>query len=163
MEIDSVSFYMLRVCLQHDELCLLLFDFTCTAVPSLYFASSCPKKKGIVEAHESTRRRLESTLPRSHEDHIAEKGSSSISHYNLYASSDEHSECESRSGQNMGEAREVASVERVKSKKEVILEARKRETESPLCHIDGHLSSQGCGVIQYTRNIEDESCSEVTL
>ena len=29
----------------------------------------------IVEAHESTRKRLESTLPRYHEDHIAEKGS----------------------------------------------------------------------------------------
>ena len=28
----------------------------------------------IVEAHESTRKRLESTLPSDHEDHIAEKG-----------------------------------------------------------------------------------------
>ena len=27
----------------------------------------------IVEAHESTRKRLESTLPSNHEDHIAEK------------------------------------------------------------------------------------------
>ena len=36
----------------------------------------------IVEAHESTRKRLESTPPRSHEDHIAEKGFNSISHDN---------------------------------------------------------------------------------
>ena len=28
-----------------------------------------------VEAHEFTRKRLKSTLPRNHEDHIAEKGS----------------------------------------------------------------------------------------
>ena len=37
----------------------------------------------IVEAHESTRKRLESTLPRSHEDHMAERGFNSMSHYNL--------------------------------------------------------------------------------
>ena len=37
----------------------------------------------IVEAHESTRKRLESTLPRNHDDHIAEKGFNSITHYNL--------------------------------------------------------------------------------
>ena len=37
----------------------------------------------IVEAHESTRKRLESTLPRDHEDHIAEKRFNSINHYNL--------------------------------------------------------------------------------
>ena len=42
-----------------------------------------PKYACIVEAHESTRKRLECTLPRSHEDHIAEKGYNSISHYNL--------------------------------------------------------------------------------
>ena len=35
------------------------------------------------EAHESTRKRLESTRPRTHEDHIAEKGFNSINHYNL--------------------------------------------------------------------------------
>ena len=36
----------------------------------------------IVEAHESTRKRLESTLPKDHEVHIAEKRFNSISHYN---------------------------------------------------------------------------------
>ena len=35
-----------------------------------------------MEAHESTRKRLESSLPRNHEDHIAEKGFNSISHNN---------------------------------------------------------------------------------
>ena len=37
----------------------------------------------IVEAHESTRRRLESTLLRNHDDHIAEKGFDSLTHCNL--------------------------------------------------------------------------------
>ena len=49
--------------------------------------NSNPRKKTkftcIVEADESRRKRLESTLPRDHEDHIAEKGFNSISHYNL--------------------------------------------------------------------------------
>ena len=46
-----------------------------------------PRKKTkyacSVEAHESTKRRLESTLQRNHEDHIAEKGLNSLTHYNL--------------------------------------------------------------------------------
>ena len=33
----------------------------------------------IVEAHESTRKRMESTSPKDHEDHIAEKGFNSLS------------------------------------------------------------------------------------
>ena len=37
----------------------------------------------IVEAHESTRKRLERTLSKDHDDHIAEKGFNSLSHYNL--------------------------------------------------------------------------------
>ena len=37
----------------------------------------------IVEAHESTRKRVESTPPRSHEDHIVERRFNSLSHCNL--------------------------------------------------------------------------------
>ena len=37
----------------------------------------------IVEADESTRKRLEGTLPKHHEHHIAGKGSNSLNHYNL--------------------------------------------------------------------------------
>ena len=36
-----------------------------------------------MEAHESTRKRLESSLPKSREDHIASKGYNPISHHNL--------------------------------------------------------------------------------
>ena len=37
----------------------------------------------IVEAHESTRKRMEGSLHKDHEDHIAGKGINSLSHYNL--------------------------------------------------------------------------------
>ena len=37
----------------------------------------------IVEAHESTRKRLEKTQLKDHEDRIAGKGFNSMSHYNL--------------------------------------------------------------------------------
>ena len=53
-------------------------------------AKSCesnkiPKTKHacIVEAHESTRKRLEPSLPKDHEDRIASKGYISVTHYNL--------------------------------------------------------------------------------
>ena len=63
----------------------------------------------IVEAHESTRKRLESTLPKDHEDHIAGKGFNSLKHCNSVhkisdASSDENSGCESSSAQRVGES-----------------------------------------------------------
>ena len=37
----------------------------------------------IVESHESTRQRVESSQPENHEHHIAGKGFTSMSHYNL--------------------------------------------------------------------------------
>ena len=37
-----------------------------------------------------------------------------------------------------------------------------RQRESPLCNIDGHVSSQKCGVrTKFTKVQKDESCSEV--
>ena len=57
----------------------------------------------ILEASESTRLRMEDSLPNYHEDHIAEKGYNSLQHYNLvhnfsYASSHEDSRSKSSSG-----------------------------------------------------------------
>ena len=48
-------------------------------------SNKIPKTKHacIVEAHESTRKRLESSLPKIHEDHIAGKGHNSMSHCHL--------------------------------------------------------------------------------
>ena len=70
----------------------------------------------IVEAHESTRKRLDFTPPKDHEDHIAGEGYNLISHYNLVhkissdASSDEISRCEGSSVQGMEEARNDTSL-----------------------------------------------------
>ena len=41
------------------------------------------KFAGILEASESTRLRMEESLPTHHEDHIAGKGDNSLQHYNL--------------------------------------------------------------------------------
>ena len=38
----------------------------------------------ILEASESTRLRMEESLPKYHEDHIAGKGDNSLQHYNLF-------------------------------------------------------------------------------
>ena len=48
-------------------------------------SNEVPKTKYscIVEAHESTRQRVEPSRPKSHEDHIAGKGQNSMTHYNL--------------------------------------------------------------------------------
>ena len=70
----------------------------------------------IVEAHESTRQRLELSLPESHEDRIASKGKNSRTDYNLvhevYSNvfSNEDSGCKSCSGQGMEKARDNPSV-----------------------------------------------------
>ena len=75
-----------------------------------------PKHACIVEAHESTRKRLESSLPKDHEDHMAEKGFNSSSHFFLmheicfHASSEEILDARGSSGQRVGEARKVAGV-----------------------------------------------------
>ena len=43
----------------------------------------CKTKIRIVEADESTRKRLEGTLHKNHEDHIAGKGINSLNHCNI--------------------------------------------------------------------------------
>ena len=63
----------------------------------------------ILKASESTRLRMEESLPNYHEDHIAGKGDNSLQHYHLVhkicskASSHEGSRSKSSSGERMGE------------------------------------------------------------
>ena len=62
----------------------------------------------ILEASESTRLRIEDSLPNYHEVHIAGKGDNSLQHYNLvqiysYGSCHKNSSSKSSSGQGMGE------------------------------------------------------------
>ena len=103
----------------------------------------------IVEAHESTRQRLESSLPRNHEDHIAGKGFSSMTHYNLV-----HKFIPMPPGMNIPDAKAAVDKEwqkletfpawqlgKVKSKKEIILEAQRDKknvhfgTLMDVCHL----------------------------
>ena len=126
------------------------------------------KHSSIVETHESTRERLESTLPKDHEDHVAGKGFNSVSHYNLVHKfipmppATKIPGCESRSGQGMEEARKVASlaIEQGKEQKGGYSGSTKREKKKV---IDGHLSSQKVrSQNQSIKSTKDESCSEVT-
>ena len=116
--------------------------------------STDPNKKTkyacIVEAHESTRKRLESTLPSNHEDHIAEKkGPIQESHYNLV-----HKCIPMPQAMKLPDAKAAGDKEwekleklpawqldKVKSKKEVILDAQIEKTEVhfatllDICHV----------------------------
>ena len=90
----------------------------------------------ILEASESTRLRMEESLPNHHEDLIAGKGVNSLNHYNLV-----HKYWKISPWQ----------LTKVRNEKEVIDETRK-EGKFIFCVIDGHLSSQECGVgIQITK------------
>ena len=66
----------------------------------------------------------------------------------------------------MGKARDNSSMGFAKSQehKGGHVGSTKREKESPLCHTDGLMSPQECGVeAQNYRNTWAESCSGVTL
>ena len=97
----------------------------------------------VVEPHESTRQRAESSQSKNHEDHIAGKGFTSMSHCNLV-----------RKFFPMPQAMKIPDAkaavdkewEKVQSIKEVIMEAQRDKKESPLCCTDGRLSPQKCGV-----------------
>ena len=84
----------------------------------------------IMESNESTRMRMGNSEPPNHEDHIAGKGENSLQHYNSqiysYASRYENSSSKSSSGQGMGKLEKISAwnLTKVKSKKQVIDEAR---------------------------------------
>ena len=105
-----------------------------------------PKTKHarLVEAHESTRQRLESSLPKDHEDHIAGKRCNSMTHYNLvhkfisipHAMIIPDATAAVDKEWKKLETIPVWQLDKVKSKKEVILEAQGDRKESPLCYIN---------------------------
>ena len=102
-----------------------------------------------VEPHESTRQRVESSLLTKHEDRIAGKGFTSMTHYNLvdtfsYASSNEDSGCKSCIGQGMEKARDNPSMATGESPEQEggYSRSTKRQKESSLCYTDGHVSPQ---------------------
>ena len=102
----------------------------------------------IVEAHESTRKHLQSAHPRNYEDHIAEKGFKSFTHHNLV-----HKFFHMPKAMKIPDAKAAVDkewkkletipawqLEIVKSKK--FSGTTKREKENPLGYMDVHLSSK---------------------
>ena len=100
-----------------------------------------------MEAHESTRKRLESSLPK---DHIAGKGYNSMSHCNWVhkfipmPQAMRIPDAKSSSGQGMEEARDDSSMEfgKRQEQKGGYSGSTMRQKESPLCHTDGYMSPQ---------------------
>ena len=102
-----------------------------------------------MEAHESTRKGLESTLPKYHEDHIVEKGLNSISHYNLVCKfvpmpqAMKIPDAKAAMDKDMGKTRETASAAIIQSneQKRSRSGSTKKENVSPfatlmdICHI----------------------------
>ena len=89
----------------------------------------------IVETHESTRKRLESTFPRNHEDHVAEKGVQSKNHNSTvrkFASLPQAMKSPDAKAAVNKEWEKLEKIparqmEKVKSKKDVILDAQKKK------------------------------------
>ena len=112
-------------------------------------AKSCESKKihktkhaRLVEAHESTRQSLESSVPKDHEDHTAGKEHNSMTHYNSL-----HKFIPMPQAMKISDAKAAVDKEwkkletipawqldKVRSKKEVVLKAQKTNRKSSLLH-----------------------------
>ena len=75
------------------------------------------------------------------------------------AASDEISRCKSCRGQGMNRARNNPSIEIGKSQEQEggYPGSTRRQQESPLCHIDGHISFQECGVGTQIAEVQRQS------
>ena len=103
----------------------------------------------ILAADESTRMRLGNSIPHHHEDHIAGKGQTSLQHHNLVHKFSPMPQAmkiscsESSGGQGMGKLEKISAwnLTKVKSKKQVIEEARASGATVPfaslmdICHL----------------------------
>ena len=109
-----------------------------------------------VEAYESTRKRLEFTLPMNHDEHTR-GGRVQLSdslHFGAWISSNAASDVNSglqykaAVDQELGEARENPCLADGQSEEQEgwCSGSTHRGKESPLCYVDGHLSSWECGV-----------------
>ena len=95
-----------------------------------------------VESHESTRQRAASSQSKNHDDHIASKRFTSMTHYNLV-----HKFIPMPQAVKIPDAK--AAVDKgiwKKSRARIKLFWKQKKIESPLCYIVGHMSPQKCGV-----------------
>ena len=106
----------------------------------------------MLEADESTRLRMGNSVPNYHEDHIAGNGENSLQHYNLV-----HKFIPMLQAMKIPAAKAAVDKEweklekisawnltKVRSKKEVIDEARTSGATVHFCIINGHLSFEKC-------------------
>ena len=104
----------------------------------------------VLEADESTRMRMVNSTPHYHQDHIAGKGENSLPHYNLV-----HKFIPMPQAMKIPAAKAAVekdweklekisawNLTKVRSKKEVIDEARTSGATGSFCIIDGHVSSE---------------------
>ena len=108
---------------EHSSWCIQTFEFN--KIPRT--SHPC-----IVEAHESTRQRVESSLPQDHGDHIVGRGYNSMTHYNLAHKFipmpqamrilDAKAALDNMNGRSSKRIK-AWQLDSVKSRKEVILEA----------------------------------------
>ena len=106
----------------------------------------------ILEADESTRMRMGQSLPSDHEDHIAGKGENSLQHYNLVDKFIPMPQALKIPAGKAAVDKEWEKLEkipawditRVRSKKQVINEARMSGAAVHFCIINGHLSFEKC-------------------
>ena len=115
---------------------------------------------------------MESSQPQNHEDHIAGKGFTSMSHHNMVhkfipmPQAMNNTRCIGSSGQGMElETIPAWDLGKVKSKKEVILEAQRDKKKVHFATPDGHLChfKKMWSWSQHYRSIKAESCSGETL
>ena len=115
-----------------------------------------------VQSPESTRQRAESSQSKNHEDHIARKRFTSMSHYHLVHKfipmpqemkiPDAKSRKWIKNGKN--------SWEKSRARRRFFWKHKETKKESPLCRTDGHMSPQKCGVgTNKYRRTKAESCS----
>ena len=120
----------------------------------------------ILEASESTRLRMEESLPNCHEEHTAGKGDNSLQHYNLV-----HKFIPMPQAMKIPAAKSAVDEEweklekipawdltKVRSKKEVIDEAR-TSRKSSFCLTDGHVSFEECQIGDKAPKIQKSSCT----
>ena len=138
---------------KHGETCGKTFDFK-------------SKFACILEASESTRPRMEESLPNYHENHIAGKGDNSLQHFNLV-----HKFIPMPQAMKIPAAKAAVDKEWEKLEKIPAWDLTKVRSKwgdrwskdegrkSSFCLTDGHLSSEKCRIGDKAPNISRSSCA----
>ena len=111
-------------------------------------------RQQCIEAHGSTGQRLESSLPKDHEDHISGKEHNSMTHYNLVheflpmPQAMKISDAKAAVDEEWKKLETISArqLEKVKSKKEAILEAQRHKKKVHFATLMDSCHLKECGV-----------------